>query len=79
MLNLSYTASAREDSEFRNRTGLEPPKLASESVLDGFGNPLRTFPDELYEETVANEESDARSDQGIPLKFVNVQPRKADP
>ena len=43
MLNLSYTANVREDSEFRTRTGLDPPMFASNSFMGNIGAPMRTL------------------------------------
>ena len=45
VLNLSHTANTREDSEFRTRTGLEPPIFVNNSILGNIGGPLRTLPD----------------------------------
>lgn len=50
VLNLSDAVSAREDSEFRTRTGLEPPTFAAGPVLGNIGGSLRTFPDDLDDE-----------------------------
>lgn len=40
VLNLIRTANANEDSEFRTRTGLEPPTFAAGPFLGSIGGPL---------------------------------------
>ena len=47
VLNLKHGANAREDSEFRTRTGLEPPAFASGPFLGSIGGPVRTMPDDF--------------------------------
>ena len=47
VLNLIHNANAREDSEFRTRTGLEPPTFASGPFLGSIGGPVRTLPDDF--------------------------------
>ena len=51
MLNLCHTANAEEDSEFRSQTGLDPPMFVVDTILGDIGNPLRTLPDDLYNES----------------------------
>ena len=47
VLNLSHTANAREDSEFRSQTGLEPPLFAVNPVLGNIGASIRTVRKDL--------------------------------
>lgn len=58
ILNLNHGANAREDSEFRTRTGLEPPAFVLGPVLGNIGGSVRTFPDDLdnAEEILDDEE-----------------------
>ena len=49
-MNLIHGANAREDSEFRSRTGLEPPTFATGPYLGNIGGPVRTLPDEFDDE-----------------------------
>ena len=46
-MNLSHAADTSEESEFRSRTGIEPPTFAAGPVLGNIGGPLRTLPDDL--------------------------------
>lgn len=58
-------ANTREDSEFRTRTGLEPPTFATGPILGKIGGAVRAFPDELNDEMLDGEEMpDADEDQG---------------
>ena len=50
ILNLIHGANAREDSEFRTRTGLEPPTFATGPYLGNIGGPVRTLPDDFDDE-----------------------------
>lgn len=54
VLNLSQTADAREDSEFRTRTGVEPPVfVVTNSLLGNIGRSIRTVPyDDLEGENI---------------------------
>ena len=56
ILNLVQGADQREDSEFRTRTGLEPPKFATGSFLGSIGGPLRTLPEDMGDELFEDEE-----------------------
>ena len=47
VLNLCHAANTDEDSEFRSRTGLEPPNFASGPILGNIGGPVRTLSDDL--------------------------------
>ena len=73
VLNLSHTVSTREDSEFRSRTGMDVPVFARHSVLGSIGNPVRTLPDEIYEDYNGDEERgvDARSDEEMQSSNVD--------
>ena len=48
----SASASAREDSEFRTRTGLEPPTFAAGPYLGNIGGPVRTLPHDFDDDFV---------------------------
>lgn len=50
VLNLSHAANSREDTEFRSRTGLDPPVFASNPILGNIGAPLRMLPDDFYDD-----------------------------
>ena len=50
VLNLRHNANTREDSEFRTRTGLEPPAFAEGPVIGNIGAPLRVLPIEWDED-----------------------------
>ena len=52
VLNLNHTANAEEDSEFRTRTGLEPPEFAANPVLGNIGGSLRTLSENHYDDEV---------------------------
>ena len=43
VLNLYEWANTRESSEFRTRTGFEPPMFATNSVMGSIGAPMRTL------------------------------------
>ena len=50
VLNLIHGANARDDSEFRTRTGLEPPTFATGPYLGNIGGPVRTLSDDFEDE-----------------------------
>ena len=52
ILNLIHGANAREDSEFRTQTGVEPPTFAAGPYLGNIGGPVRTLPDDFDDELV---------------------------
>lgn len=57
ILNLSHTANAGEESDFRSGTGLDSPVFALNSVLGNIGGTMRTLPDDLFiDEPETNEE-----------------------
>lgn len=56
VLNLSHAANANDDSEFRTKTGLEPLSFASGPVLGNIGGPVRSFPDEDWEDEMPETE-----------------------
>ena len=56
VLNLSHKTIANEDSEFRSRTGMEPPVFASNSILGHIGGPLRTLPDDMENDAFEGDE-----------------------
>ena len=58
ILNLVQGADNREDTEFRTRTGLEPPSFAAGSFLGDIGGPVRTLPDDMDDELYDGDESD---------------------
>lgn len=55
VLNLSHAANANDDSDFRTRTGLEPLSFASGPVLGNIGGPVRSFPDDDWDDEVPDE------------------------
>ena len=55
VLNLSHAANGREDSEFTTRTNLDPPKFASGPFLGNIGGPVRSLPDEFYDEELEDD------------------------
>ena len=57
ILNLIQGANQREDSEFRTRTGLEPPMFAAGPILGNIGGPFRAFPDDMDSDEVDAENS----------------------
>ena len=52
MLNLSYSANSREDSEFRTRTNHVLPAFAVGPFLGNIGGPVRSLPDEFYDDEI---------------------------
>ena len=46
VLSLIHGANERDDSEFRTRTGIEPPTFAVGPFLGGIGGSLLTLPDD---------------------------------
>ena len=52
ILNLIHGANAQEDSEFRTRTGLEPPTFATGPYLGNIGGPVRSFLDDFDDDFV---------------------------
>ena len=52
ILNLMHGVNAREDSEFRVSTGLEPPTFADGPFLGSIGGPLRILPDDFDDEVL---------------------------
>lgn len=62
VLSLSHAANERKDSEFRTRTGFEPPVFASGPALGNIGGPIPTFLDDLDD---VSTESDGTSEECI--------------
>ena len=52
VLSLSDAANPQEDTEFRSRTGLEPPTFAAGPFLGNIGGPVRTIEDDLDDDIV---------------------------
>ena len=57
VLDLIQGADTRGDSEFRTRTGVEPPMFATGPFLGNIGGPLRTLSDDTDDDYL--EEDDA--------------------
>ena len=68
ILNLSHAANPSEDSELRTRTKLVPPTYAVGTFLGNIGGPVRSLPDEFYDdefgEDVVKDNEDVQPDRG---------------
>ena len=64
VLNLIHGANAREDSEFRTQTGLEPPTFATGPYLGNIGGPVRSLLDDFDEEN-GLPDADRRLTEGV--------------
>ena len=65
ILNLVQGADHREDSEFRTRTGLEPPGFASGPFLGDIGGPVRTLPDDVDDDIYEGYEANSNGISGM--------------
>ena len=67
VLSLSQAASfnAREDSEFRSRTGIGPPIFASGPILGNIGGPVHTFLDDFNDEVFEGDDEEFSKDMKI--------------
>lgn len=75
VLSLSYSANAREDSEYRSRSGFEPPLFAANSVLGNIGGLVHSLPDSFdgLEETSGSQKANNGDDRNFEAQDAVVE------
>lgn len=63
ILNLSHVANTRKDSESRTRSDFETLAFARNSMIGNIGAPVRTYLDDLDENTANDEERGSTGDK----------------